>query len=89
MPLVMQYQNKRRAATGPDGITMEAFMNVNHTLYVHLSLLFSLIITHCHIPLTFMQYVIVPLIKVKVGDLADVNNYRDIALSISISKILE
>jgi len=36
-----------------------------------------------------MQSVIVPLVKVKSGDLTDVNNYRAIALSSSFSKILE
>ena len=32
---------------------------------------------------------IIPLVKCKNGDLADVNNYRAIAISNSISKILE
>jgi len=36
-----------------------------------------------------MQSVIVPLFKAKGGDLTDVNNYRAIALSNSISKIVE
>lgn len=82
-------KQKKGKAVGPDGIAMEAFIFGNARLLVHLSFLFNLFITHCHIPAYFMQSVIVPLVKVKSGDLGDVNNYRAIALSNSISKILE
>jgi len=34
-----------------------------------------------------MQSLIVPLVKAKSGDLADINNYRAIALSNSVTKI--
>ena len=83
------FKQKKGKAVGPDGIAMEAFMYGNPTLFIHLSLLFNLFIAHCYIPLTFMQSVIVPLVKVKGGDLTDVNNYRAIAISNAISKILE
>ena len=36
-----------------------------------------------------MSAVIVPLVKCKTGDLSDVDNYRAITLSNSISKIIE
>ena len=36
-----------------------------------------------------MQSVIIPLIKCKSGDLTDVNNYRVIAISTSMSKLFE
>jgi len=36
-----------------------------------------------------MQSTIVPLVKCKGGDITDINNYRAIALSNSLSKILE
>ena len=58
-------------------------------LFVHLSILFNLFITHCHLPATFMQSIIVPLVKCKAGDLTDLNNYKAIALSNSLSKVLE
>jgi len=64
-------------------------MFANTRLFVHLSILFNLLIVHCRIPLMFMKSVIVPLVKIKGGDITDVNNYRAIALSNSISKILE
>ena len=37
----------------------------------------------------FCQSSIIPLVKCKSGDSSDVNNYRAIALSNSVSKILE
>jgi hypothetical protein len=36
-----------------------------------------------------MQSIIVPLVKCKEGDITDTNNYRAIALSNSLSKVLE
>jgi len=82
-------KQKKGKSAGPDGIPMEAFICGNTRLFVHLSLLFNLFIMHCHIPSMFMNSVIVPLVKVKGGDITDVNNYRAIALSNSVSKILE
>jgi hypothetical protein len=82
-------KQKKGKATGPDGIAMEAFMFAHPRLFIHLSVLFNMFMMHCHIPAMFMQSVIVPLVKSKGGDLTDVNNYRAIALSNTISKILE
>jgi hypothetical protein len=82
-------KQKKGKAAGPDGIAMEAFIFGNARLSVHLSLLFNLFIMHCHLPSLFMQSVIVPLVKAKGGDLTDVDNYRAIALSNTVSKILE
>jgi hypothetical protein len=36
-----------------------------------------------------MKSIIIPLVKCKSGDLADVNNYRAIAVSTALSKLLE
>ena len=36
-----------------------------------------------------MQSIIIPLVKSKTGDLADPNNYRAIAISTAMSKIVE
>ena len=40
-------------------------------------------------PSQLMSAVIVPLVKCKTGDLSDVDNYRAITLSNSVSKIIE
>jgi hypothetical protein len=54
-------------------------------LAVHLIMLFNMFSCHCHLPKDLLQTTIVPLLKNKAGDLSDVNNYRAIALSNSIS----
>jgi len=83
------FKQKKGKSAGPDGIAMEALMLGNSRLFIHLNLLFNLFLSHNHIPQLFMQSLIVPLVKAKSGDLADINNYRAIALSNSVTKILE
>jgi len=51
--------------------------------------LFNLFLIHGYVPDAFCQATIIPLVKCKSGDLTDVNNYRAIALSNSITKIME
>ena len=80
---------KRGKAPGPDGISMEAFLFGGHRLKLYLSFLFNLFLTNGYVPDAFHQATIIPLVKCKSGDLSDVNNYRAIALSNSITKILE
>ena len=58
-------------------------------LYVHLSVLFNLFLSHYYLPPAFVQSTIVPLVKLKNGNLCDVNNYRAITLSNAVTKILE
>ena len=58
-------------------------------MHLHLSLLFNLFLHHGFLPDIFCQAVIIPLVKCKTGDLNDVNNYRAIAISTAVSKILE
>jgi len=41
-----------------------------------------------YLPRAFMQAVVVPLVKCKTGNLADINNYRAIAISTALSKFL-
>jgi hypothetical protein len=76
-------------AVGPDGVAMEAFIHGGSRLFVHVSLLFNLFVKVGYIPDTFMHSVFVPLVKSKIGDLSDVNNYRAIAISTSLSKLFE
>ena len=76
-------------APGPDSIHMEAFIYGGHGLAVLLSVLFNLFLLYGYVPDAFHRATIIPLVKNKSGDLTDVNNYRAIALSNSITKILE
>ena len=82
-------KQKKGKSAGQDGIAMEAYIYGCGELFVHLSLLFNLFIGHCYLPVPFMQSVVVPLVKSKGGDLTDVNNYRAIALSNTMCKVLE
>ena len=76
-------------ASGPANIHMEAFIHGSHRLQLLLSCLFNLFL-HCgYVPDAFHRATIIPLVKCKTGDMTDVNNYRAIALSNSITKILE
>ena len=85
---ILQKQ-KRGKAPGPDGINMEAFIFSCTRLKVHISILFNLFMAYGYVPDALSQATIIPLVKCKTGDLTDVNNYRAIALSNSITKLLE
>ena len=80
---------KCRKACGPDGISTEAIKFGGHLLTVHLTLLFNLFLSHCYMPSDLLKTTVVPILKNKMGDISDVNNYRAIALPNSISKLLE
>jgi hypothetical protein len=82
-------KQKRGKAPGPDNIHMEAFIFGGHRLYLYLSILFNLFLSYGYVPDAFHRATIIPLVKCKTGDLSDVNNYKAIALSNSITKILE
>ena len=74
---------------GPDNIHMEAFIYGGHRLQLLLSCLLNLFLQYGYVPDAFHRATIIPLVKCKTGDMTDVNNYRAIALSNSINKILE
>jgi len=82
-------KQKRGNAMGLNCVAMEAFMYGGHRLYVRLCMLFNMFLKCGYVPDNFMQCVIVPLVKCKTGDLNDVNNYRAISNSTSISKLYE
>ena len=82
-------KQKRGKASGPDGIHMEAFIFGCHRLFLYLSILFNLCLLYGYVPDALHHATIIPLVKCKTGDLTDVNNYRAIALSNSVSEILE
>lgn len=82
-------RQKSGKAAGLDGIPMEAIIYGGHKLYVHLCFLFNIFLKVGYLPRSFMQAVIIPLVKSKSGDLSDVNNYRAITISTCLSKLFE
>jgi hypothetical protein len=63
---------KTGKAAGPDGLSAEHFKYTGNRLAILLSLVFSCINSHGYIPNSFMQSIIIPLIKDKSGDIIDI-----------------
>jgi len=80
---------KRGKAPGPDGINMEAFIFGGSKQNMYLSIMFNLFVLYGSVPDAVHQATLVPLVKCKSGDLSDVNNYRAIALSNTITQMIE
>ena len=81
--------SKLGKAAGIDGLSAEHFVCAHTKISVHLSLLFTAILTHGHMPSDLMKTAIVPILKNRQGDTSDKNNYRPIAIVTAMSKILE
>ena len=82
-------QLKRGKSVGPDSIPAEALMFGGVLLSVHLTLLYNMCIAHRYVPSDLTDTTIIPLVKNKTGDTTDVSNYRAIAISNSLAKLLE
>jgi len=66
-----------------------ALVNGGAPLAIHLCILFNLFLQFHYLPHGFMQSEIIPTVKSKAGNLTDVNNYRAITISTSMSKLFE
>ena len=80
---------KNHKAVGNDGIPSEVYKFASERLLTMMSIfLFSCMLTG-KLPSTLMHIVIIPLLKCKSKDPADVNNYRLIAIATALFKVLE
>ena len=52
-------------------------------------MMFALFLKHGYLPKSFIRSIIVPLVQNKNGCLSDMNNYRAITLSNTLTKIFE
>jgi hypothetical protein len=68
---------------------VEHFKFSDTRLHALLMILFNCMFVHNFVPDDFTKVIIIPLLKSKIGNLADKNNYRPIALTTIISKIFE
>ena len=82
-------KQKQRKAIGPDGMATESIIHADSRLLVHLSIMFNLFLEARYVPPAFIQSTIIPLVKLKSGELSYVNNYQAIAISTSLSKLFE
>lgn len=76
-------------AGGSDGLVAEHLKHASDRISAILSLCFNACLIHGHIPCDLIHTVLVPVLKNKSGDVTDKGNYRPIALSSIVSKVLE
>ena len=82
-------QLKKRKAAGPDGISAEHLLYAGHRLHVLLSICFNSFILHGYLPKSIIFSCVTPVLKDKAGNASDMSNYRPIALTPVLSKVLE
>jgi len=80
---------KMGKSAGFDGIFAEHFKYADDIICTYLSMLFNAMIMHGYIPNSIMYTIIVPIVKDKKALLNSKDNYRPVALTSIISKILE
>ena len=80
---------KSKKAVGNDGISSEVYKFASEQLLAIMPIFLSGCMLSGKLPSTLMHVVIIPLLKYKFKDPADVNNYRPIAIATALSKVLE
>ena len=80
---------KCNKAADCDGIMSEHIVYGGKDLLVHLCLVFSAFLRHCFVPADFCVGLIIPLLKNRHGDASQLNMYRGITLSSTLSKLFE
>ena len=80
---------KSKQAVVTDGIPSEVYKFASELLLTIMSIFLSGCMLSGKLPSTLMHVVIIPLLKCKSEDPADVNNYRPIAIARDLSKVLE
>jgi hypothetical protein len=80
---------KNDKADGTVELVSNHFIKSPQILKTYLAQLLSLCITHCYMPSSLLLSTIIPIPKDKMGNLADTNNYRGIALCALCLKIFE
>ena len=76
-------------SAGLDGLYAEHFKFSHDKLYILLSMFLNAMFAHGYMPDKLMQSVIIPIVKNKKGDITNMDNYRPIAITTVLSKILE
>ena len=61
------------------GVNTELVINVHPCIYVHISILFSMMLRHSYIRNKLTDVIISPIVKNKYGDLSSKENYRAIS----------
>ena len=72
-----------------NGLEVEHVINFQPIIYVHLQLLFNLIVKHWYVPSNFKESMIIPELKDRMKDKRDFENYRPVTIISMLSKIFE
>ena len=80
---------KSGKCAGRYNIQAEHLKNASNVLNVLLSTLCTAMLKHGYIVNTILETVIIPVIKNKSGDATDKHNYLSIAISTTMSKVME
>ena len=80
---------KKDKCADDGGLHAEHFFNAPLTLFDRLQKLFNKMLCHGFVPKQFQRGTIIPLVKDRLGDHGDMNNYRGITIAPIISKIFE
>ena len=76
-------------SSGNDNIEAEHLKFGGSALVIHLSVVFTCLLRHPFIPDQFKKSYLVPIIKDTMGNAADPDNFREIAISSTVSKVLK
>jgi len=80
---------KKGKSAGCDGISAEHFLYAHCNIACVVTLLFNACISHHYLPGDLMKTVIVPIVKNNKGDVTSRDNYRPIAITTVLSKLIE
>ena len=80
---------KLNCAAGADNITAEHLCYSDYFIKFYLSILFNVCLSRGFVPKTYLDILLVPIVKNKNKNIQDINNYRPIALATVIYKLLE
>ena len=80
---------KMGKSAGFDSLAAEHFDYSHSSVTVHLSSLFTCMLSHGYIPSSFMKTSSIPILKNRNGDTRDMNKYRPFAIVTVMSKLFE
>jgi len=80
---------KKGTSVGPDSLSSEHIVYAHSSISRLLRIVFNCMLVHGFLPDTLMSTTLISLVKDKKGDVTDKDNYRPIAITTPLSKLLE